>query len=231
VQELADTALRWAADVFAVSGAPPPAPPQAASNRNSSSSDSSSPASTPDTKLNALPAPPAANTAAATTHAALKVRFGAQARRIAGAALRLVRVAREEIMSTAFEALRVEPGRAFDPAEMSDAFADAGYAGAVLSGPNSGTAAGGKRTNGHGANGVNGHANGNGKGSDARRWAPQKGERVLCTTEVGLVCSTRKDGPKDKEATAQAKRGDVLQRMVLLKPKVVLESVTRALEG
>jgi hypothetical protein len=47
---------------------------------------------------------------------------------------------------------------------------------------------------GHGVNGVNGHASGNEK----------KGERVLCTTEIGLVCSSRKDGPKHKEGRAAA---------------------------
>jgi hypothetical protein len=54
----------------------------------------------------------------------------------------------------------------------------------------------------------------------AGAWAPGPGagERVLCTTEVGLVCATRVE-----------ERGEV-QRVVLLKPKVVLESVTRVLE-
>jgi hypothetical protein len=68
-------------------------------------------------------------------------------------------------------------------------------------------------------NGISPEANGVG------RWAQQAGERVLCTTEVGLVCSTRTDG--DREGSGAEK----VQRMVLLKPKVVLESVTRALEG
>jgi hypothetical protein len=153
VHELADTALRWAADVFAIAGAPTPPP-------------------SPDPD----PGQPTGG------HAALRARFGPQIERIARVALRLVRVAREEIMSTAFDAAAVAPGRAFAPAEMSDAFADTVRAQA------------------------------------AGAWAPAAGERVLCTTEVGLVCATRVE-----------ERGEV-QRVVLLKPKVVLESVTRVLE-
>jgi hypothetical protein len=49
---------------------------------------------------------------------------------------------------------------------------------------------------------------------------------VLCTTEIGLLCSTRK-GP----AASPRDGMPVIQRVVLLKPKVVLESVTRALEA
>jgi hypothetical protein len=160
--ELAETALRWAADVFAVAGCAP---------------------------NTALPL--------------LRARAGPQLAHLARAALALVRVAREEIMSTAFDVAAVPPGRAFDGAEMSDAFADAARAreGAYVPPP---------------------------PGPDAR---------VLCTTEIGLACATRRapepreDGEGGDGGEEAGEEGPVIQRMLLLKPKVVLESVTRALEG
>lgn len=101
-------------------------------------------------------------------------------------------------MSTGFEVVMLEPGRMFDVGEMSDAFADSHHALAR-------TAAAAAAAGPQGAGG---------------------GQQVLCTTEIGLLCATRKGG------NASPKDGmPVIQRVVLLKPKVVLESVTRALEA
>ncbi|KZT29620.1 hypothetical protein NEOLEDRAFT_1106049 [Neolentinus lepideus HHB14362 ss-1] len=57
---------------------------------------------------------------------ALQSRFGAQIRRIVQAACKLARVTKEEIMSTNFELMSVDPGRPYDPEDMIDSFAEYG---------------------------------------------------------------------------------------------------------
>ncbi|KAG6902841.1 hypothetical protein C0995_010726 [Termitomyces sp. Mi166 len=52
----------------------------------------------------------------------LRLRFGDQVRRIANSVTRLARVTREEIMSTCFDVISVNPNASFDPSNMSDAF-------------------------------------------------------------------------------------------------------------
>lgn len=51
-------------------------------------------------------------------------------------------------------------------------------------------------------------------------------DRVLCTTELGLKCVTR----KSKTTPSAEADGDVLERRTLLHPKVVLDSAVDALE-
>ncbi|KAI0058164.1 hypothetical protein BV25DRAFT_1297034 [Artomyces pyxidatus] len=111
---------------------------------------------------------------------ALRARFGAQAQRIALSACGLARVISEEIMSTNFEVILIEQGRAFDAATMANAFA--GY------GPSTGA--------------------------------------VLCTTELGLRCSTRKNA----KAVADGLVGESIERTTLLLPKVILETVPQILD-
>lgn len=54
------------------------------------------------------------------------------------------------------------------------------------------------------------------------------GDRVLCTTELGLKCVTRKG--KNSTSAGTEGDGDVFERRVLLQPKVVLDSAVDALE-
>ncbi|EPQ52672.1 hypothetical protein GLOTRDRAFT_79797 [Gloeophyllum trabeum ATCC 11539] len=107
---------------------------------------------------------------------ALKNRFAPQIRRIVQAACKLARVTKEEIMSTNFEFLTVDPGRPYDAEDMIDSFAEYG--------------------------------------------APTRG-RVLCTTELGVRCTTVRranEGGKAVEA-----------RKMLLKPRAIFDSVIQVL--
>lgn len=110
---------------------------------------------------------------------AFRTRFGSQVKRISKSACRIAQIIREEIMSTNFEVIGADSGRAFDAQEMVDAFEDYG--------------------------------------------APRGA--VLCTTELGLRCSTRK-------ATAEpsTSREETIERRLLLRPKVILESAVDMLD-
>ena len=69
---------------------------------------------------------------------------------------------------------------------------------------------------------ANGKANGKGDGG-----------KVLCTTELGLKCSTRKTKTitaLDSDVLVETKEEDLFERRVLLPPKVVLDSAVDALE-
>jgi hypothetical protein len=61
---------------------------------------------------------------------------------------------------------------------------------------------------------------------------PVGADRVLCTTELGLRCVTRKGkGALSSEAVAGAeKEGNVFEKRVLLQPKVVLDSAVDVLD-
>ena len=110
---------------------------------------------------------------------AFRTRFGSQVKRISKSACRIAQIIREEIMSTNFEVIGADSGRAFDAQEMVDAFEDYG--------------------------------------------TPRGA--VLCTTELGLRCSTRK-------ATAEpsTSREETIERRLLLRPKVILESAVDMLD-
>lgn len=125
----------------------------------------------------------------------------AQLRRIAEAVCKLARVTREEILSTSFEVISVESGGLFDEAGMLNAFRDHHE---LL------------------ANG-NGHSNGkvNGKG---------EGGKILCTTELGLKCTTRKGKSITLVDSDADLKEDLFEKRVLLPPKVVLDSAVDALE-
>lgn len=109
---------------------------------------------------------------------AFRTRFGAQVKCISKSACRIARIIKEEIMSTSFEVVGADSGRAFDAQEMLDAFEDYG--------------------------------------------APRGA--VLCTTELGLRCSTR------KASTEALGSQETVERRLLLRPKVILESAVDMLD-
>jgi hypothetical protein len=111
----------------------------------------------------------------------LKQRFGEQTQRVVRSACALARVLHEDIMSTNFEVVLSEQGRAFDPACMANAF------------------------------GTFGESSG----------------EVLCTTELGLRCVTRKNA---RVAVDGLLEGGFDSTMLLL-PKVILEGVADVLDG
>jgi hypothetical protein len=110
----------------------------------------------------------------------LRPRFGGQTQRVVRSACALARVLHEEIMSTNFEVVLSEQGRAFDPSCMANAFG------------------------------------GLGESSGA----------VLCATELGLRCVTK----KNTRVVDGLLEGSVDSTMLLL-PKVILEGVADVLDG
>lgn len=107
----------------------------------------------------------------------LKTHFGEQTQRVVRSACALARVLHEDIMSTNFEVILSEQGRAFDPSCMANAF------------------------------GTFGESSG----------------AVLCTTELGLRCVTKKN--------ARAAVDGGFDSTMLLLPKVILEGVADVLDG
>jgi hypothetical protein len=112
---------------------------------------------------------------------ALRPHFGAQTHRVVRSACDLARVLHEDIMSTNFQVVLVEQGRAFDPSCMTNAFG------------------------------------GFGKSSGA----------VLCSTELGLRCSTKRNA----RAVADSLVEGAIDKTMLLLPKVILEGVADILDG
>ncbi|KAH8099955.1 hypothetical protein BXZ70DRAFT_1000522 [Cristinia sonorae] len=126
----------------------------------------------------------------------------AQLRRIAEAVCKLARVTREEILSTSFEVVSVECGGAFEEESMLNAFSD----------------------HHEHLTAVNGNRNG-------RAGKKGQGGNVLCTTELGLKCTTRKGKSiMAVESDAGEQKEDVFERRMLLPPKVVLDSAVDALD-
>ena len=111
----------------------------------------------------------------------LRSRFGTQTHRVIRSACVVARVLHEDIMSTNFEVILSEQGRAFDPACMANAFGTFG----------------------------------------------QSSGAVLCSTELGLRCVTKKNA---KVATDELVEGSIDSAMLLL-PKVILEDVADVLDG
>lgn len=123
-------------------------------------------------------------------------------RRIAEAVYKLAKVTREEILSTSFEVILADPGSAFEEVMMVNAFTD-------------------QRTSPNGNGKANGKANGKGDGVG----------KVLCTTELGLKCITKKAKTitGDESETSTVKGVDPFDKRVLLPPKVMLDSAVDAL--
>jgi len=111
----------------------------------------------------------------------LRPRFGEQTQRVVRSACALARILHEDIMSTNFEVILSEGGRAFDPSCMVNAFGTFG----------------------------------------------DSSSAVLCSTELGLRCVTKKNV---RVAADGLFEGSVDSKMLLL-PKVILEDVADILDG
>ena len=79
-------------------------------------------------------------------------------------------------------------------------------------------------TNGHGAL-MNGHGHGHGK---LHAPHPEDNGRVLCTTELGLRCITRRD--VRSSTASEAGVGDPFDHRMLLLPKVLLDTAMDVIE-
>lgn len=147
-----------------------------------------------------------------------------QLRRIAEAVYKLARVTREDILSTTFDVLIVDSGAPFEPGHMLNKMehdmeehvsqiADVGL-GLNPSANRSGILVG--------ADGdLNGSANGNGA---------QDSGRVLCTTELGLRCVTRRDLKSTSGFPEAGAEADLFESRLLLQPKVLLDSAMDVIE-
>ncbi|KAI0635902.1 hypothetical protein C8Q77DRAFT_600828 [Trametes polyzona] len=136
----------------------------------------------------------------------------AQLRRIAEAVYKLARVTREDILSTAFEVLVVEGGVPFEPRRMLNKMRE-GEADEL------------DLANGHGHGHGHGMAlNGHGHG----KTHTGEGGRVLCTTELGLRCVTRRE---TRSSTIEPGADmDAFESRLLLLPKVLLDSAMDVIE-
>ncbi len=150
-----------------------------------------------------------------------------QLRRIAEAVYKLARVTREDILSTTFDVLIVDSGAPFEPGRMLNKMREGEH---DPEEHGSQIADVGLDLNGH-ANGsgmlvnADGDLSGNGNGNGA-----QDSGRVLCTTELGLRCVTRRDLKGTSgfpEAVAEA---DLFENRLLLQPKVLLDSAMDVIE-
>ena len=131
-----------------------------------------------------------------------------QLRRIAEAVYRLARVTREEILSTSFEVVLVDGGEAFEESSMSNKMRD--YEEVIAADDDAGL---------HDQSNVRpggGRANGAGTG------------KVLCTTELGMRCVTRKS--KRDSAASEDNVEEPFENRILLPAKVVLDSALDALD-
>ncbi|RPD60046.1 hypothetical protein L226DRAFT_463078 [Lentinus tigrinus ALCF2SS1-7] len=150
--------------------------------------------------------------------------LNAQLRRIAEAVYKLARVTREEILSTTFEVLIVDGGVPFEPGRMLNKMREGEYEGDDHASQLSAF------TDGHHGH-ANGHANGNGamaNGNGRTNGTPDSG-RVLCTTELGLRCVTRRDA-RNSGFPENGAEGDQFDSRMLLLPKVVLDSALDVIE-
>ncbi|KAI9060677.1 hypothetical protein FKP32DRAFT_1656157 [Trametes sanguinea] len=156
----------------------------------------------------------------------------AQLRRIAEAVYKLARVTREEILSTTFEVLVVDGGTAFEPGKMLNKMREGegdeqhpGIADFALGGSGGGGANGnGAHADGHRHG--HGHANGHAYGAH-----PEDSGKVLCTTELGLRCITRRDARNGAGEPGVADAGgDAFESRMLLLPKVLLDTAMDVIE-
>lgn len=150
--------------------------------------------------------------------------LNATLRRIAEAVYKLARVTREEILSTTFEVLTVDGGVSFEPGRMLNKMREGEYEGDDHASQLSAF------TDGHYGH-TNGHSNGNGmltNGNGRANGTPDSG-RVLCTTELGLRCTTRRDARTSGFPDTGAE-GDAFESRMLLLPKVLLDSAMDVIE-
>ncbi|KAI0734110.1 hypothetical protein C8Q72DRAFT_873183 [Fomitopsis betulina] len=131
-----------------------------------------------------------------------------QLRRIAEAVYRLARVTREEILSTGFEVVLVDSGETFNEGAMSNKMK---HYEEVIAADDSEIVQSQSTVRSGG-----GRANGADTG------------KVLCTTELGLRCVTRKS--KSGSAASEDNVEEPFESRILLLPKVVLDSALDALD-
>ncbi|KAH9838506.1 uncharacterized protein C8Q71DRAFT_807439 [Rhodofomes roseus] len=130
-----------------------------------------------------------------------------QLRRIAEAVYRLARVTREEILSTSFEVVLVDSGEPFEEGSMSNKMRD--YEECIIDDATS----------------VQSYSSG--RSSGARAGGANNG-RVLCTTELGLRCVTRKS--RRASTASEDNVEEPFEDRILLTPKVVLNSALEAID-
>ncbi|KAI8980158.1 hypothetical protein BD414DRAFT_509086 [Trametes punicea] len=148
--------------------------------------------------------------------------LSAQLRRIAEAVYKLARVTREEILSTTFEVLVVDGGAPFEPGRMLNKMREGeGDEHSALAADFGATAGVGVLANGHG------HGHGLANGYAAAH--PEDSGRVLCTTELGLRCVTRRDS-RNGGGEPGAAEGEAFESRMLLLPKVLLDSAMDVIE-
>ncbi|KAI1797150.1 hypothetical protein LXA43DRAFT_398670 [Ganoderma leucocontextum] len=143
----------------------------------------------------------------------------AQLRRIAEAVYKLARVAREDILSTSFDVLIVDSGTPFEAGQMLNKMRegehDAEEHGSQIADV-------GLSLNGNGML-VNADGDLNGNGA-------QDSGRVLCTTELGLRCVTRRDLKSASGYPEGGAEADLFENRLLLQPKVLLDSAMDVIE-
>lgn len=191
--ELTDTILRWSADIFLIAGciSYETVPTNNGHTRSASSSSLSSTTS---------------------TSAGLRARFGEHIRQVSKTVIRLAKALREEILSTSFELIAIDPAS-------SSATPTATSSSSTSSNPNS-------SSNPATANGSNGPVFHERTMIDAFGEYGHSRGAVLATTELGLRCVTRmgtREGVGSEEEV-------LLEQRALLMPKVVLESVLDILD-
>ncbi|KXN80756.1 hypothetical protein AN958_07864, partial [Leucoagaricus sp. SymC.cos] len=115
ISELTDTILRWSSDIFLIAGCH--------SYEQQSTSTPSLPPASPTTSLSST----------SSSNTTLRARFGDHIRRLSKSVIRLAKVLREEILSTSFELIAIDPSPLFHERTMIDAFGEYGHShGAVL---------------------------------------------------------------------------------------------------
>ncbi|PFH47842.1 hypothetical protein AMATHDRAFT_77004 [Amanita thiersii Skay4041] len=204
--KLAESIIRWAADIFLISGCTSfldmyssslsSSPPKLSSSPNSRSL-----ASKPSYASFASSAASFSTTASTNTNSTnavtymrdtLRSHFGDQIRRLARSATRLAMTLREEILSTSFDVVAVDHTQPFDSTVMVDMFKE------YTPIREEGSVANGQDTT----------------------------SSVLATTELGVRCTTRM-GTKERVGLDE----DItIERRLLLKPKVVLGSILEVLD-
>ena len=142
-----------------------------------------------------------------------------QLRRIAEAVYKLARVTREEILSTTFEVLTVDGGVSFEPGRMLNKMREGEHDdehGSVVADVGLALPTHALGLNHTGANGAS---------------TPDEGH-VLCTTELGLRCVTRRDPRASVYAGVDSgeQGADPFERRMLLLPKVLLDSAMDVIE-
>ncbi|KAI0649142.1 hypothetical protein C8Q79DRAFT_903084 [Trametes meyenii] len=150
----------------------------------------------------------------------------AQLRRIAEAVYKLARVTREDILSTTFEVLVVDGGIPFEPGRMLNKMREGegdehAAAAMTMAMADLGMPAGGPGAMPNGLGLGLGHAK-------IHAAHPEDVGRVLCTTELGLRCVTRRDARSS--VIGSGVDADPFESRMLLLPKVLLDSAMDVIE-